>query len=302
MLLWSQPHACGLLSTSRMHMWHTWGANIGTPFAAMGVLVPASDYPRCDNHNIWTRPSAATGHPEMLPLPVRRAGGLQPPLQLQLTQEQRAHIHEGQDIPIDLAYVEQIRVLLDLVQLQPHLHLRAKRRRAGRSAARLTAAATQRHWRRSARALALRYAWCDAGAAVHSRPHTAIHTLQRTAIELASKVCSSGGRVHGRHLRLYCATIFHSKRSARSARKISSIMSAGASDDCTPRCHRRCTPSPAHGSQCVTILSRCVLGRTAGLRLADRACGAHTRFLTLSLSPHPSSPQSIGRGCAPTES
>ena len=85
------------------------------------------------------------------------------------------------------------------------------------------------------------------GAVVHGGVARSVTlTLHRTAMDEASNVptfpppCSeAGGRVQGRHLSEYCATIFHSKRSTRNALKISSIMSAGAREDCTPRCHRR---------------------------------------------------------------
>mmetsp|Transcript_317 Transcript_317/g.969 ORF Transcript_317/g.969 Transcript_317/m.969 type:complete len:231 (-) Transcript_317:1177-1869(-) len=69
-------------------------------------------------------------------------------------------------------------------------------------------------------------------------------TLQRTAmpdgsiIEWLPSLAPIGGRVHGLHLSEYCATIFHSNCSARNARNISSIMSAGGRKLTTPSCQR----------------------------------------------------------------
>ena len=48
----------------------------------------------------------------------RRAGRR---LQLELGEQQRADVHEWQDLAVDFSHVEQVEVVLYLVELQPHL-------------------------------------------------------------------------------------------------------------------------------------------------------------------------------------
>ena len=52
----------------------------------------------------------------------RRAGRR---LQLELGEQQRADVHEWQDLAVDFSDVEQVEVVLYLVELQPHLDLAA---------------------------------------------------------------------------------------------------------------------------------------------------------------------------------